>query len=218
MGRRLHHFAGFLDSSWRRHDMVWGRLNGAESLIRALAPPETAESLIAKARDQIISDYANELNDKPESSPLQWFARQTPRPTPEPPLSGSLKRGAPVVATILTDILDKRGGATGSAWNTLRSILPDKPGGLRGVSTLLVKLAGLSWKAAAALTLLVLTLLVGIGLICIQPDHTRRLIGVALTSASGCLLALLLAALAILVRSIRSAISSRISAFLDTSK
>jgi patatin-related protein len=218
MGRRLHHFAGFLDSSWRRHDMVWGRLNGAESLIRALAPPETAESLIAKARDQIISDYANELNDKPESSPLQWFARQTPRPTPEPPLSGSLKRGAPVVATILTDILDKRGGATGSAWNTLRSILPDKPGGLRGVSTLLVKLASLSWKAAAALTLLVLTLLVGIGLICIQPDHTRRLIGVALTSASGCLLALLLAALAILVRSIRSAISSRISAFLDTSK
>jgi hypothetical protein len=35
-GRTLGHFGGFLDRGWRRNDLMWGRLDGAEALIRAV--------------------------------------------------------------------------------------------------------------------------------------------------------------------------------------
>jgi patatin-related protein len=37
-GRTLMSFGAFLDESWRRNDMLWGRLDGAERIIRALLP------------------------------------------------------------------------------------------------------------------------------------------------------------------------------------
>jgi patatin-related protein len=37
-GRTLMSFGAFLDESWRRNDMLWGRLDGAERIISALLP------------------------------------------------------------------------------------------------------------------------------------------------------------------------------------
>jgi hypothetical protein len=35
-GASLGHFGGFLDAGWRRNDLMWGRLDGAEVLMRAI--------------------------------------------------------------------------------------------------------------------------------------------------------------------------------------
>jgi patatin-related protein len=215
MGRRLHHFAGFLDADWRRHDMVWGRLNGAESLIRALAPPASVPSLLEKAQTRILRDYADELKQDPEPSPLEWFARQQPAKTPKPPLGGSLKRAAPVVATILTDIVNKRGGTEKSVWNTLRSILPDKPGGPKAIAVLLVRIAQLKWQAAIALILLPILLLAGIGLIAASLSRSWTVVGVVLVSFASAFSLALLALLTFLMWRIRAEIRKRVGAFLD---
>jgi patatin-related protein len=42
-GRALMSFGAFLDQSWRKNDMLWGRLDGAERLISVLLPDETPE-------------------------------------------------------------------------------------------------------------------------------------------------------------------------------
>jgi patatin-related protein len=39
-GTALGNFGGFLDEQWRRNDILWGRLDGAERLIHALLPAE----------------------------------------------------------------------------------------------------------------------------------------------------------------------------------
>ena len=51
-GTYLMSFGAFLDESWRRNDMLWGRLDGAERLISALLP-ETKDE---KIRDQLIRE------------------------------------------------------------------------------------------------------------------------------------------------------------------
>ena len=45
-------FGAFLDEGWRRNDMLWGRLDGAERLISALIPEKKDE----KTRDQLIEE------------------------------------------------------------------------------------------------------------------------------------------------------------------
>jgi patatin-related protein len=35
-GVTLHHFGGFLDAGWREHDYLWGRVDGAELVLRTL--------------------------------------------------------------------------------------------------------------------------------------------------------------------------------------
>ena len=37
-GKRINHFGAFFELEWRKHDMLWGRLNAAEILIRSLVP------------------------------------------------------------------------------------------------------------------------------------------------------------------------------------
>jgi patatin-related protein len=215
MGRRLHHFAGFLDSDWRKRDMAWGRLNGAECLIRALAPAATVPALIEKAQARILRDYAAELSQNAEPSPLEWFASQQLSPTPRPPLAGSLKRGAPVIATIVTDILSRRGGSAGSIWNTLRNALPDKPGGIAAIAAVLFSLARLKWQLTLAFVGLAVLLLTGIGLVVAPLGRGWTLAGVALLAGAGALSLALFLMVGLLVRTIRAAVRKRISAFLD---
>ena len=47
-GRTLMSFGAFLDESWRRNDMLWGRLDGAERIIAALLPNKEDEDLRKK--------------------------------------------------------------------------------------------------------------------------------------------------------------------------
>jgi hypothetical protein len=59
-GDMLAHFSGFLSERWRGNDLVWGRLDSAEIIIRRLMPrPEQAEE-----RDRLISTVQAEILDE----------------------------------------------------------------------------------------------------------------------------------------------------------
>jgi patatin-related protein len=57
-GRALMSFGAFLDESWRKNDMLWGRLDGAERLISVLLPNDTPdrENLIYRAHLGILRE------------------------------------------------------------------------------------------------------------------------------------------------------------------
>src|SRR4029453_3843423 len=65
-GRTLMSFGAFLDESWRRNDMLWGRLDGAERIISALLPrnddSEVRQLLVKKAHLGIINQEIAEGN------------------------------------------------------------------------------------------------------------------------------------------------------------
>jgi hypothetical protein len=59
-GDMLAHFSGFLSERWRGNDLVWGRLDAAEIIIRRLMPrPEQAEE-----RDRLIGIAQAEILDE----------------------------------------------------------------------------------------------------------------------------------------------------------
>jgi patatin-related protein len=65
-GRTLMSFGAFLDESWRRNDMLWGRLDGAERIISALLPEnsdnEVRKYLINEAHLGIFKQETEEGN------------------------------------------------------------------------------------------------------------------------------------------------------------
>ena len=69
-GTALGHFGAFLDPLWRRNDIMWGRLDGAERIINALLPNDRdlARRLIGEAHAAIVHEAiakagANEAKD-----------------------------------------------------------------------------------------------------------------------------------------------------------
>jgi patatin-related protein len=62
-GTALGHFGAFLDPLWRKNDILWGRLDGAERIITALLPddPELARSLIGEAHGAIMREALTHL-------------------------------------------------------------------------------------------------------------------------------------------------------------
>lgn len=56
----LGHFGAFLDARWRRNDILWGRLDAAERLIRSLLPGERADKLIERAHNSILEDWVKD--------------------------------------------------------------------------------------------------------------------------------------------------------------
>ena len=69
-GSALGHFGAFLDPLWRRNDIMWGRLDGAERIITALLPNdrELARQLVGEAHAAIVHEAiakagANEAKD-----------------------------------------------------------------------------------------------------------------------------------------------------------
>jgi patatin-related protein len=60
-GAAVGHFGGFLDQSWRRSDLTWGRLDGAERLLTALVPDSTKrEALRVRAQAAILREELDE--------------------------------------------------------------------------------------------------------------------------------------------------------------
>jgi patatin-related protein len=57
-GTALGHFGAFLDPLWRRNDIMWGRLDGAERIITALLPedPQLARLLVGEAQAAIVHE------------------------------------------------------------------------------------------------------------------------------------------------------------------
>jgi patatin-related protein len=65
-GTALGHFGAFLDPLWRRNDILWGRLDGAERIITALLPnePKLARLLIGEAHAAIVHEAIANLGEK----------------------------------------------------------------------------------------------------------------------------------------------------------
>jgi patatin-related protein len=59
-GLSVHHFGAFLDARWRRHDILWGRLDGAERIIASTLPgdanKEMREQMITEAHKSILRE------------------------------------------------------------------------------------------------------------------------------------------------------------------
>ena len=56
-GAAVGHFGGFLEQAWRRADLMWGRLDGAERILAALVPDATARNeLRVRAQAAILSE------------------------------------------------------------------------------------------------------------------------------------------------------------------
>ncbi|HWN09297.1 MAG TPA: patatin-like protein [Pyrinomonadaceae bacterium] len=64
-GSSLGHFGAFLDPLWRKNDIMWGRLDGAERIITALLPedPELARLLVGEAHAAIVHDSIATIGD-----------------------------------------------------------------------------------------------------------------------------------------------------------
>jgi patatin-related protein len=65
-GTALGHFGAFLDPLWRKNDILWGRLDGAERIITALLPtePKLARILIGEAHAAIVHEAIANLGEK----------------------------------------------------------------------------------------------------------------------------------------------------------
>lgn len=62
-GNSLGHFGAFLDRSFRTNDILWGRLDGAERIVRALISPlhkAQADTLISETQSRIIEEFLEE--------------------------------------------------------------------------------------------------------------------------------------------------------------
>lgn len=56
-GTGMGHFSGFFNESWRREDILWGRLDAAERIVLALMPEGAAQcELLLRAQLAILSD------------------------------------------------------------------------------------------------------------------------------------------------------------------
>ena len=111
-GMRLHHFGAFLDETWRRYDMVWGRLDGAECLIKALIPedPTTARELVRTAHERILEEYREEVGEQGGNDVFEWFEKHSVSTHPEEaPTTAALNRGAVVVSHLVEDALPAGG-------------------------------------------------------------------------------------------------------------
>ena len=116
-GLRLHHFGAFLDERWRAYDMVWGRLDGAECLIRAMLPEDhpRADGLVRAAHRQILEEYRDELDEATDDDVFKWFNEHEVAQDPDrESTAAALNRGA-VVMSHLVEQAVRQGGAGGQA-------------------------------------------------------------------------------------------------------
>ncbi len=114
-------FGGFLDQGWRKNDMMWGRLDGAERIITALLPNddqrELRQELIAKAQTVILQEELPAASTAPGYSaptPLERLQshRETLPTDPDPSLMAhALGRGSTISGNMLAAIEKAR------SWN-----------------------------------------------------------------------------------------------------
>jgi patatin-related protein len=114
-GIALNHFAAFTDSTWRQHDIAWGRLNASEILIRELLPDGHPESdaLVNEAHALIAQHYAATATPLPDRTTTSTDADGLPvfadvPITDKPHWSSSLRRAARIASVTARDQLRRR--------------------------------------------------------------------------------------------------------------
>jgi patatin-related protein len=64
-GTSLGNFGGFMEKRWRQNDIMWGQLDGAERIIRALMPDrESARQFIGEAQAAIVQETIHSMGRK----------------------------------------------------------------------------------------------------------------------------------------------------------
>ncbi|MBI1927771.1 patatin-like protein [Candidatus Poribacteria bacterium] len=76
-GTALGNFGAFLDANWRKNDILWGRLDGAERIISALIKDGVLrKKLIYKAHCAILAEWEeSQPSDRPPQKPLKAAER-----------------------------------------------------------------------------------------------------------------------------------------------
>jgi patatin-related protein len=163
-GMRLGHFGAFFDQSWRGHDIVWGRLNGSECLIRGLLPndhPEVDE-LVERAHDSIIDDYARELEVPAGQDNRAWFATYRPAMLDRRVTEASIGRIARIIARLGDSLIGQRSSDTPAtesstpqkAWKAATQLLaPDHRRSLGTLGGMLRPFLPLPWLKLTAIVL-----------------------------------------------------------------
>jgi patatin-related protein len=137
-GVSINHFGAFFDDEWRKHDMLWGRLNASESLIRALLPPDHPEfeQLIGDAHRAIVAEFV--AGETPPPAPPEqawdWFVSEYDKTIPKQPehdrTVAVLNRAAVVTGKVVGGVVPAKAAA---GWAVLESVLPPNPGGATAV-------------------------------------------------------------------------------------
>ena len=82
-GVQIHHFGGFFERHWRKNDLLWGRLDGAERIIETIVPPSAVrDRLLAEAQREIIrEEFATDTNEPVRRSSPACCWRRSPAAT-----------------------------------------------------------------------------------------------------------------------------------------
>jgi patatin-related protein len=115
-GTTFFHFGGFLDRRWRQNDMLWGRLDGAERIIKTMLPnrPQEAAQLVTEAHAAILKEELERTTDDDFYHTLVLKLQRRLRqgtPAPDivkeyPPDSERIVRTTARATTVIGKILD----------------------------------------------------------------------------------------------------------------
>lgn len=179
-GSAIHHFGGFFLEDWRRNDILWGRLDGAERIIEAIVPiPDDEGAASAKECRTVLVGRAHkailrELLDDPMWGP--WLRARLPAGTAAdkevPALLAALK-ARPRVPTEpepgdMLKLAVRAGKTTSQVLAGLQRERPGLPGvqlvsrGLRLGSNILEFLVPGRWRNLILKRALVVTLLASV--------------------------------------------------------
>ncbi|MGA1790556.1 MAG: patatin-like protein [bacterium] len=112
-GTALMHFGAFLDRGWRRNDILWGRLDGAERIITILLPGTMREAERKRLiREAHLAILAEEFDTHDQDSLCQLLADALAKTDPSDPNEAALREltekelGSPV-NPVLQSVLRK---------------------------------------------------------------------------------------------------------------
>jgi patatin-related protein len=106
-GNALGHFAAFLEDDWRRSDIVAGRFNASEAIIRQLVPDRAAaDVLVQQAHAAISAELLPELQARVAASKTKRIAGAAITPAQARQIDRAL--GAVINATGLPAMIAKR--------------------------------------------------------------------------------------------------------------
>jgi hypothetical protein len=153
-GDSVGHFGGFLDRAWRENDLMWGRLDAAETLMRALLAerddlaPELVDAVQMEVlEDELPEDDLAELLTGPQHWKLALQERMRGGPAPSE-LDGKRAVGLLLRASRVTRrmlLAAAAASARGGALNRVRAAA------LRGLATALALLIPAAYLPARLL-------------------------------------------------------------------